>query len=346
MKPIIAIFTIFCACAFPALARTLNEASVVTAHEQWMAKYGLTYANDAEKNKHFNIFMENLQYIENFNNAGNKSYKMGLNKFSDLTTKEFIASHTGIRIPSLPKSSKEASFSSLNLEDVPTSLDWRKKGAVTQIKQQGQCGKTNFKIIDLFAASCWAFSTVAAVEGIIQIKTGTLISLSEQQLVDCATNGGNEGCGGGWMENGFQYIIGNQGIASEADYPYEGINGTCGNRRTPAAKISGYQRVPADNEEKLLQALINQPISVLVSINDEFRHYAGGVFSGPCSNNLNHGVTLIGYGTSDNGTKYWLIKNSWGENWGEDGYMKLLRDSDNPEGLCGIAKQATYPTVD
>ncbi|KAI4296894.1 hypothetical protein L6164_036814 [Bauhinia variegata] len=336
MKHVIAIFIIFSACAFPsALSRSLNGASVATRHEQWMAKHGRTYANDAEKEQRFKIFMENLQYIENFNNAGNKSYKLGLNKFADLTTEEFIASYTGLRIPSLPKSSKVASFSPLNLDDAPTSLDWRQKGAVTAIKDQGQCG------------SCWAFSTVAAVEGINQIKTGTLTTLSEQQLVDCDTDTGNEGCGGGWMDNGFKYIIGNEGLASEADYPYQGIEGTCSTSVTAAAQISGYEDVPANSEEQLLQAVNNQPISVAICVDDEFKRYESGVFSGQCCTELNHGVTLIGYGTSDDdGSKYWLIKNSWGEQWGESGYMRLLRDSGAPEGLCGIAMKASYPTID
>ncbi|KAI4296984.1 hypothetical protein L6164_036897 [Bauhinia variegata] len=221
-----------------------------------------------------------------------------LNKFSDLTIEEFIASHTGRRNPSLRKSSKVASFSPLDLDDVPASLDWREKGAVTPVKDQG---------------SCWAFSTVAAVEGITKIKTGKLVSLSEQQLEDCATYGG----------------ICDSGSAG-----------------TPAAQISGYQKVPANNEEQLLQAVINQPVSVAVSINDDFKSYKRGIFTGQCGTNLNHDVALIGYGTSDDGTNYWLIKNSWGEGWGESGYMRLPRDSDNPQGLCGIAMEAFYPTID
>ncbi|KAI4347793.1 hypothetical protein L6164_008575 [Bauhinia variegata] len=269
--------------------------------------------------------MENLQYIENFNNAGNKSYKLGLNKFSELTTEEFINSYTGLRIPSLPKSSKVASFSPLNRDDVPASLDWRQKGAVTAM-----C----FKMTELFTGSCWEFSTVATVEGINQIKTGTLTTLSEQQLIDCDTDTGNEGCGGGWMGNGFKYIIGNKGLASEADYPYRGIEGTCSISVTAAAQISGYEDVLANSEEQLLQAVNNQPISVAICVDDEFKRYESGVFSGQCCTELNHWVTLIGYGTSDDdGSKYWLIKNSWGEQWSESANMRLLRDSGAPEGL-------------
>ncbi|KAI4296899.1 hypothetical protein L6164_036819 [Bauhinia variegata] len=334
IKHLIAIFVIFWACAIPALSRTLNEASVATTYEEWMAKHGRTYANNAEKGKRFKIFIENLKFIENFNNAGNNSYKMGLNMYSDLTPEEFIASHTGLRVPSLPKSSKVATLRPLNLDDVPASMDWRKKGAVTPIKNQGQCG------------SCWAFSAAAAVEGITRIKTGKLIPLSEQQLLDCSTNWGNHGCQGGWPDNAFEYIIDNHGLASETSYPYQGTVGTCrGSVVSAAARISGYQRVPANNEGQLLQAVAMQPVSVVIAINNDFQNYARGIFTGQCGTQLNHAVTLVGYGTGDDGTKYWLIKNSWGQSWGEGGYMRMLRDSGSPGGLCGIAKAASYPTI-
>ncbi|KAI4296909.1 hypothetical protein L6164_036828 [Bauhinia variegata] len=336
MKHLISIFIIFWICVFPALSRTLTEDFIATTYEQWMAKHQCTYANDAlEKAKRFKIFMENYMYVENFNNARNKSYKLALNQFADLTAEEFIALYTGFKISSLPRSSKKATFRPLSLDDVPESMDWRKKGVVTPIKNQGQCG------------SCWAFSAVAAVEGITKIKTGKLPSLSEQHLVDCPRHGGNRGCSGGWMDNGFQYIINNKGIASEADYPYQGTDGTCRNRSKgfPAARISGYEDVPANSEEQLLQAVINQPVSVAISVDTDFHMYGGGVFTGGCGISLNHAVTIIGYGTSIDGTKYWLVKNSWGESWGENGYMKLLRDSDSPEGLCGIAMRASYPTI-
>ncbi|KAI4296903.1 hypothetical protein L6164_036823 [Bauhinia variegata] len=334
-KTLLALWFIHWTCAFPALSHTLDEASVAATHEQWMAMHGRTYANDAEKEKRFKIFKENLEYIENFNDGKSNSYKLGLNHFADLTTEEFIASHTGLGVPGIPRSSKNAPFRPLNLADVPESLDWREKGAVTPIKNQGVCG------------SCWAFSAIAAIEGLVKIKTGKLISLSEQQLIDCSRQLGTHGCRGGWMDKAFRYIIENQGIASETNYTYKARDGTCntGSAAMAAAQITGYGDVPANSEEQLLLAVANQPVSVALSASKDFMFYESGVFTGKCHTSLNHAVTFVGYGKNEDGMKYWIVKNSWSGKWGESGYMKLQRDSGKPHGLCGLAKKASYPTV-
>nr|TKR98080.1 hypothetical protein D5086_0000206660 [Populus alba] len=186
-----------------------------------------------------------------------------------------------------------SSFKYENLSDMPTSKDWRKAGAVTPVKDQGACG------------CCWAFSTVAAMEGIIKLKTSKLISLSEQQLVDCDV--GNKGC---------------------------------------EAEITGYEDVPQNNENALLQAVAKQPVSVAVDGGGhDFQFYKSGVFKGDCGTNLNHAVTAIGYGTDSDGTDYWLVKNSWGTSWGESGYMRMRRGIGSSEGLCGVAMDASYPTA-
>lgn len=188
---------------------------------------------------------------------------------------------------------------------------------------------------------------MAAIEGITQIKTGKLISLSEQQLLDCSTNG-NFGCGGGWMHNAFKYVIDNQGITTGTNYPYQQTQQNCDTQKAtaPAAQISGYENVPANNEEALLKAVTMQPVSVAIEGSGQaFQYYQTGIFNGDCGTNPTHAVTIVGYGTTEDGTNYWLIKNSWGEGWGENGYMRIQRDVDAAEGLCGIARFASYPTI-
>lgn len=186
------------------------------------------------------------------------------------------------------------------------------------------------------------------MEGITQLKTGKLISLSEQELVDCDTSGEDQGCEGGLMDNAFDFILQNHGLTTEANYPYTGADDTCNANKEakPAAKITGHEDVPANSESALLKAVANQPISVAIDAGgSDFQFYSSGVFTGECGTDLDHGVTAVGYGTSSDGTKYWLVKNSWGTTWGEQGYIRMERGVKAKEGLCGIAMVASYPTA-
>ncbi|KAI9071802.1 hypothetical protein K1719_046234 [Acacia pycnantha] len=294
--------------ASQASSRILQEASMQERHEQWMIQHGRVYKDIQEKEKRFNIFKQNVEYIEGFNRDGTKPYKLGLNQFADLTNEEFTASRNRFKGHMCSSITRTPSFTYENVSGVPSSVDWRQQGAVTPIKNQGECG------------CCWAFSAVAATEGITKLSTGKLISLSEQELVDCDT---------------------------EADYPYKGVDGTCNAHEegNHVASIKGYEDVPANSEQALQKAVVNQPVSVAIDASgSDFQFYKSGIFTGSCGTELDHGVTAVGYGVSDN-TEYWLVKNSWGTDWGEEGYIRMQRNVDAQEGLCGIAMQASYPTA-
>jgi C1A family cysteine protease len=210
----------------------------------------------------------------------------------------------------------------LSTEDLPESLDWRAKGAVAHVKDQGQCG------------SCWAFSAVANIEGVNAIKTGKMVTLSEQQLVDCDHNG-DQGCNGGLMDQAFQYLVNAGGIESDSDYKYTARDGSCKfSKAKVAVKLSGFEDI-SQNEEQIAAALnAHGPLSIAVNANP-FQFYSGGVLEvdeESCDPQaLDHGVTLVGYGSED-GKDYWIIKNSWGAGWGEEGYIRLVRGV----GACGM----------
>ncbi|XP_073029551.1 senescence-specific cysteine protease SAG39-like [Primulina eburnea] len=315
-----------------ATSRSIPGRTMAERHEQWMMQYGRVYNDGVEKAKRFEIFKNNVEFIESSNLDETKSYKLAINEFADLANEEFRASRGGYMIS--PDMKFSTNFRHENVTKVPASLDWREKGAVTGVKNQFSCG------------CCWAFSAVAATEGINRIKTGKLVSLSEQELVDCDTKS-NQGCHGGYMNDAFKFIT-HEGLSTEAKYPYKGANGMCNTKKESSrvAKITGYEKVPANDESALLKAVAKQPVSVAIDASGPiFQFYAGGIYTGECGTNLNHGVTVVGYGKSEHGKKYWLVKNSWGAAWGENGYVKFERDFRAKEGLCGIAMDASYPTA-
>jgi len=271
----------------------------------------------------FNIFKTNLAMIEAHNN-GSAGWKMGVNQFADLTKEEF-KSYLGLRPRdnSYIRSKNEAPVPNVPVNDI----DWQARGAVTPVKDQAQCG------------SCWAFSTTGSVEGVWQISTGNLVSLSEQELVDCAGSAGNQGCNGGLMDDAFNWIIQNGGLDSEADYPYHAQDGAC--RGAPkVASISGFKDVAQGDENALGTLLQSQPISIAIEADQSsFQFYHSGVFTGPCGTSLDHGVLLVGTGT-DGGQSYWRVKNSWGASWGDQGYIRMIQGKN----MCGLSLMASYPT--
>ncbi|KAM1538829.1 hypothetical protein ACFX10_003701 [Malus domestica] len=304
--------------------------------EKWISKHGKIYESMEEKLHRFEIFRDNVKHIDERNkNLDVDSYWLGVNEFADLSHEEFKSKYLGLKaeFPGRRESTGDFSYRDFDVEALPKSVDWRKKGAVTSIKNQGSCG------------SCWAFSTVAAVEGINQIVTGNLTSLSEQQLIDC-DKAFNNGCNGGLMDYAFEFIISNGGLHKEDDYPYIMEEGTCEGKKAESnvVTITGYQDVPENNEQALLKALANQPLSVAIEASGrDFQFYSGGVFNGRCGTELDHGVAAVGYGTQK-GLDYIIVKNSWGPKWGEKGYIRMKRNTGKPEGICGVNKMASYPT--
>lgn len=271
------------------------------------------------------VFSKNLQTIHEHNAKG-ESFKMAVNEFADLTADEFSQLFKGYK-PRAKQTFQTKQMHDSSKVAVADSVDWREQGAVTPVKDQGQCG------------SCWAFSTTGSVESANFLSNGQLVSLSEQQLVDCAGANGNLGCNGGLMDDAFEYIIGNQGIGLESDYSYTGRDGTCKAVRS-AVTISGYKDVKESDESDLLSAVNITPVSIAVDAGLNWQLYGNGVMKGCHGKSLDHGVLVVGYGT-DNGDDYWIIKNSWGASWGERGYIRVLRDMD----ACGLADAASYPIV-
>jgi len=313
------------------LAASASAASPSFA--EWMFRSGRKYASTEETMLRRYIFADNVQRID-AHNAGNHGWTMKVNSFADLHPSEFKARFaSGYRYRE--QRSKNV-VRPTHVGALPTSVDWVTAGAVTPIKNQGDCG------------SCWAFSTTGSVEGIHFIKSGTLVSLSEQQLVDCSGAEGNQGCNGGLMDYAFEYIIKNGGICSEASYPYTGTDGKCKSSScTSAATITGYSDIPTNNDNALQTAAAQQPVSVAIEADQNcFQFYSSGVLNCPtCGTNLDHGVLVVGYGTSGS-TPYYLVKNSWGTSWGEQGYVQMLRGSSaGTSGECGILLAASYPTA-
>jgi C1A family cysteine protease len=310
----------------------LNENEIWSRFTNFQEKFAKKYENVQELETRFSVFRENFRNIITHNADRNQSFTMGVNQFTDLTPEEFKAQM--IRGLKAPVGSYGCGTFSNSASGTPTSIDWRTKGAVTTVKDQGQCG------------SCWTFSSTGAMEGAWAIAKGQLIDLAEQELVDCAgLKYGSMGCNGGQMEGAFKFIIEN-GQCAASSYPYTAKDGTC-HSCSAVAHATSCSDVKPNDQLSLKAAVAKQPVAVAIEADTKyFQSYSGGVLtSSSCGTSLDHGVLAVGYG-EENGQKYWLVKNSWGTSWGEQGYVKIGRsESTNDAGICGIAMDPSFPTV-
>ena len=310
------------------LASTAAAFSTTSKYMQYMAEHGKSYLTKEEFQARKALFAVADEFVESHNQT-NANFTVGHNKFSDMSESE-KASYRG-RIPKAAKTGETRSFSTLNL---PESVDWRGT-CVNAIRDQGQCG------------SCWAFSSVASLEGAHCVATGTLAQFSEQQLVDCAyIQYGNFGCNGGLEDNAFKYYESNDAMY-ESDYSYNATKGSCqySAGQATTVQVSDYLDVTANSESQVKAAIAQQPISVAIQANQMvFQLYTSGIFDNTkCGDNLDHAVALVGYGT-EGGQDYYILRNSWGTTWGESGYMRIADNGDGA-GICGVQSAAVYPTT-
>jgi cathepsin L len=327
---------IFLAVVVAASAVSLFDEQLNGQWTLFKAQHNKFYKNEKEETSRRLLWERNLAKINEHNakaDAGESTFWLAMNRFGDMHNEEFRAQMNGYkRKPTSVKNNNV--FAPKNVE-IPDSVDWRTQGYVTPIKDQGQCG------------SCWAFSAVAALEGQNFKKSQKLVSLSEQNLVDCSGDQGNEGCNGGLMDQAFTYIQVNNGIDTEDSYPYEAQDGDCRFKAdSVGATDNGFVDVTPGSEQDLASAIATiGPISVAIDASQSsFQFYSKGIYyEKHCSSTeLDHGVTAVGYGSQGTNKDYYIVKNSWGTSWGDQGYILMSRNKKNN---CGIATAASYPTV-
>jgi len=306
--------------------------------EQFARTHKKIYHSEEERSHRRGVYRRNLRFIDHHNSQPGITYKMAMNKYGDYTQAELKQ----MMRPTLskPRSQSQNLATSTHVKDkstkTPEAINWVEKGAVNPPKDQGICG------------SCWTFGTTGTIEGAYFVKTGKLISLSEQQLVDCAWTEGQSACDGGEASGAMQFIIDNGGIALEQTYRYIMLDHFCNTEdRSSGVQLTGYVNVTSGDEHALKDAISKYPVAVAIDASQpSFTFYSEGVYNEPkCKNgvdDLDHEVLAVGYGTDEDGGDYYLVKNSWSTYWGDGGYIKMSRNNNNQ---CGIATAASYPLL-
>ncbi len=351
---IFAVFAAFVAMAHGAL--NYKDANTLNRFSTWMNRFNIESKDEGHLAHIFDNWISNDKYIEEVNGK-NLTYTLGHNAYSGYSIEEFGQFMGFIQ-------NKDTGFKGLrgsltlemdevyDLSALPSSVDWRTKGAVTPVKDQGQCG------------SCYTFSTTGALEGAYQIKHSSLVSFSEQQVVDCSNlkNGGpNMGCNGGQIALSSDWVGKNGGLCTESAYPYVSgttlAAGTCQKTCSlvSGSKVSSTTTVSANSDSAMMTALVQQPVSVAIEADQRsFQLYSSGVFSGSCGTSLDHAVLLVGYGTDfSSGLDYYILKNSWATSWGSSGYVYLGKGNDpatgkpynGGKGQCGVLMEGSYPNL-
>jgi C1A family cysteine protease len=324
-------------------SHSLEQTEMIDLFTQWKAVHDKTYSTASEEQLRFTRFVDNYNFVQKWNADLSHTSTVGLNLFADLNTAEFKATKGCLNMPQVNtedvvEASPESHHAwSRKLQGLPTSVDWRAKGAVTPIKNQGQCG------------SCWSFSTTGSLEGLNFLTNGNLLSFSEQQIIDCSDAYGNQGCDGGWPFWALGYTQ-KFGVELESVYPYKAVDTKC---TYDASKVmfnntGGFINVTKNNEIALATAVVAAPTSICIEADQPvFQLYTGGVItSNSCGTQLDHAVLVVGYNTEAKGGDYWIVKNSWGASWGLAGYVYVGKsNSTNTVGVCGIAMNPTNPTM-